>query len=312
ASAQVAAGLGPIAIGTDGGGSIRIPAAFSGCYGFKPSFGRIPLYPPSALETLSHAGPLTNTVRDAALVMDVLAGSDDRDRNSLPGSEPDYLAALDGDPVGLWRGKRLAWSPDLGYAPIEPEVRQIAETAAQRFSDLGCEVEQVNPGWPDPHETWNYFFYDPLIASIADRFDEVRDLLDPGLVAAAERRGQVKVVDYLKAQFARNEYWDQVRAFFERYDLLLTPTMPLGAFDILRDAPDQIAGRPVQGLGWSPFTFPFNLTGQPAASLPCGFTTDGLPVGLQIVGRRHADYAVLRASAAFEAIAPWRGRRPEL
>jgi aspartyl-tRNA(Asn)/glutamyl-tRNA(Gln) amidotransferase subunit A len=120
------------------------------------------------------------------------------------------------------------------------------------------------------------------------------------------------MVNYVRAHFQRNAFWDRVRAFFERYDLLLTPTMPLGAFEIMRNAPEQIAGRPVEGLGWSPFTYPFNLTGQPAASLPCGFTSDGLPIGLQVIGRRHDDQSVLRAAATFEAAVPWQGKRPEL
>ena len=316
ASAQVAAGLGPIAIGTDGGGSIRIPAAFSGCYGLKPSFGRVPIYPPSPAESLSHAGPITYTVRDAALTMDVIAGPDDRDRGSLPAGGAAYLAACEdhasADPRQALDGLRLAWSADLGFAPIEPEVRQTAEAAARRFVELGCEVEAVDLDWSSPQEIWGHFFYDSIAASFADRFDEVRDLLDPGLAAAAEERLQIGMPEYLKAQFARNAFWDEVRPLFDRYDLLLTPTMPLVAFEIMRDEPDEIAGTPVKGLGWSPFTYPFNLTGQPAASLPCGVTSDGLPVGLQIVGRRHADSTVLRASAAFEAAAPWHAHRPRL
>lgn len=308
ASAQVAAGLGPIAIGSDGGGSIRIPASFAGCYGLKPSFGRVPIYPPSPVEPISHVGPLTNTVRDAALTMQVIAHPDDRDRNSLPESGVDYLAACEGD----LRGLRVAWSANLGYAPIEPEVRQIAETAARRFAELGCSVEEVTPGWPDPEATWNVFFYGGMAATVGDRLEEVRDLLDPGLAEVAERIRSASLLDYVRATVERNAYWAEVRRLFERYDLLLTPTLPLTAFEILKNTPDHIAGRPVRGLNWSPFTYPFNLTGQPAASVPCGFTAEGLPVGLQIVGRRHADATVLRASAAFEALAPWQGRRPAL
>jgi aspartyl-tRNA(Asn)/glutamyl-tRNA(Gln) amidotransferase subunit A len=304
----VAAGLGPIAVGTDGGGSIRIPAAFAGCFGLKPSFGRVPIYPPSALEEISHAGPLTNTVRDAALTMNVIAGPDDRDRNSLPSTDLDYLAACE----RALEGFRVAWSADLGYAPLEPEVRRTAEAAARRFADFGCEVDAVDIDWPNSLDSWNYFFYGNLTAQLADNWNDVRSLLDPGLAERLEPWRGTSMVDYVKAHFQRNAFWDRVRAFFERYDLLLTPTMPLGAFEIMRNAPEQIAGRPVEGLGWSPFTYPFNLTGQPAASLPCGFTSDGLPIGLQVIGRRHADESVLRAAAAFEAAAPWQGKRPEL
>jgi Asp-tRNA(Asn)/Glu-tRNA(Gln) amidotransferase A subunit family amidase len=308
ASAQVAAGLGPIAIGTDGGGSIRIPASFTGCYGFKPSFGRVPVYPASPNEPIAHTGPLANTVRDAVLVMSVIAGPDDRDRNSLPAVGLEYLGACNGHVRGL----RIAWSTDLGYGHVDPEVQQAAEAAARRFGDLGCEIEAVGVQWPFPVEVWNSLFYGGLVAFLGPRFNEVRSMLDPGLAGIIEQCREDSMQDYVQAQFARNALWDQVRRLFEHYDLLLTPTMPLPAFEILRNTPGNVPGRLPEGLGWSFLTFPFNVTGQPAASLPCGFTRDGLPIGLQMVGRRHADLAVLRASAAFEALAPWRRRRPEV
>jgi aspartyl-tRNA(Asn)/glutamyl-tRNA(Gln) amidotransferase subunit A len=307
-SAQVAAGLGPIAIGTDGGGSIRIPASFAGCYGLKPSFGRVPVYPASPNEPIAHTGPLTNTVRDAALVMNVIAGPDDRDRNSLPASAVDYVAACD---HGV-RGLRVAWSSDLGFGPVDPEVRQVAEAAARRFDELGCDVETVRLDWDIPLEAWNSFFYGGLVAFLVPRLGEARELLDPGLAAIVEQCRDDSMVGYVQAQFARNALWDGVRHFFERYDLLVTPTMPLTAFEIRRNAPGNVPGRLAEGLAWSFLTFPFNVTGQPAASLPCGFSQDGLPIGLQVVGRRHADVTVLRASAAFEAAAPWQSRRPDL
>jgi aspartyl-tRNA(Asn)/glutamyl-tRNA(Gln) amidotransferase subunit A len=308
ASAQVAAGLGPLAIGTDGGGSIRIPAAFAGCFGFKPSFGRVPVYPAAPNEAVSHTGPLTNTVRDAALAMAVIAGPDERDRNSLPPAGLDYLAACDGDLKGL----RAAWSPDLGYATVDPQVRRSAETAALRFAGLGCEVEAVDLAWPAPEEAWNAIFYGGIVASVGERFDELRDRLDPGLAALIEQCRHDSMGAYLKALIARNAFWDRVRGLFERFDLLLTPTMPLPAFELERNTPWPVPGRLPESLAWSFFTYPFNLTGQPAASLPCGFTAEGLPIGLQVVGRRHADITVLRASAAYEAAAPWQNRRPAL
>ncbi|MBI1878659.1 MAG: amidase [Chloroflexi bacterium] len=306
-SAQVAAGLGPIAIGTDGGGSIRIPAAFAGCLGFKPSFGRVPVYPAAPNEAVSHIGPLTNTVRDAALTLNVIAGPDERDRNSLPAAGLDYLAACDGDLNGL----RVAWSPDLGYATVDPQVRRITEAAALRFSEFGCAVEAVDLAWPDPDEAWCAIFYGGIVASVGDRFDEIRDRLDPGLAAIIEVLRRDSLPDYVKALVARNAYWDQVRTLFERFDLLLTPTIPHPAFEITRNTPWPVPGRLVESLAWSFFTYPFNLTGQPAASLPCGFSSDGLPIGLQVVGRRHADTTVLRAAAVFEAAAPWQDRRPQ-
>jgi aspartyl-tRNA(Asn)/glutamyl-tRNA(Gln) amidotransferase subunit A len=307
-SAQVAAGLGPIAIGTDGGGSIRIPAAFAGCFGFKPSFGRVPVYPAAPNEAVSHTGPLTNTVRDAALTMNAIAGPDERDRNSLPAAGLDYLAACEGDLKGL----RVAWSADLGYATVEPQVRRVAEAAALRFAQLGCDVETVDIAWSNPKAAWEAIFYGGIVVAVGDRFDEVRDQLDPGLAALIEGCRHDSQVDYVKALVARNAFWDQARALFEQFDLLLTPTTPIPAFEIMHDTPWPVAGRLGESLAWSYFTYPFNLTGQPAASLPCGFTDDSLPVGLQVVGRRHADATVLRAAAAFEAAAPWQARRPPL
>ena len=307
-SAQVAAGLGPIAIGTDGGGSIRIPAAFAGCFGFKPSFGRVPVYPAAPNEAVSHTGPLTNTVRDAALTMNVIAGPDDRDRNSLPASGLDYLAACDGDVKGL----RVAWSADLGYATVDPQVRRMAEAAALRFAELGCDLETVDITWSNPDEAWNAIFYGGIVATVGDRFDAIRDQLDPGLAAIVEACRHDSQMQYVKALVARNAFWDEARTLFERFDLLLTPTVPLPAFELTRNTPWLVPGRLIESLGWSFFTYPFNLTGQPAANLPCGFTSDGLPIGLQVVGRRHADATVLCAAAAFEAAAPWRDRRPQL
>ena len=307
ASAQVAAGLGPIAIGTDGGGSIRIPASFAGCYGFKPSFGRVPVYPPSPNEPIAHTGPLANTVRDAALAMSVIAGPDDRDRNSFPPASVDYVGACDG---GV-RNLRVGWSANLGYGVVDSEVGQQAEAAARRFEELGCRVETVEPRWSFPLEAWNAFFDGGLVAFLAPRVDE-RNLLDPGLARIVERLEGDRMIGYVQAQFARNAFWDEVRRWFETYDLLLTPTMPIPAFEVMHDTPGVAPGRLPEGLGWSFLTFPFNLTGQPAASVPCGFTRAGLPVGLQVVGRRHDDITVLRASAAFEAASPWQRRRPVL
>ena len=308
ASAQVAAGLGPLAVGTDGAGSIRIPASFAGVFGLKPSFGRVPIYPASALESLSHAGPMTWHVRDAAAMLTVIAGPDDRDRNTLPASGVDYVAACDGDLKGL----RVAWSPDLGYAPLEPQVRQVAERAARVFADLGCELEEVELRWPDPAETEHYFFYGCLAGQLGPNLDDIRDRLDPGLVPILEQWRDRRMVDFVQALFDRVAFWHAVRPTFERYDLLVCPTMALTAFELRLEAPAAVAGRPVSGLDWCYFTYPFNLTGQPAANLPAGLADDGLPVGLQVVGRRYDDASVLRACAAFEAAAPWQGRRPSL
>jgi len=315
-SAQVAAGLGPIAIGTDGGGSLRIPAAFAGCYGFKPSFGRVPMHPPSPNASVAHTGPLTDSVRDAALVTNVIARPNDRDRLSLPPSGLDYLAACSEEARELsLPGLRVAWCADLGfdYGPVDPEVLRATEAAARRFAGFGCVLEDApRPGWSAPMEIWNTIFYGGIVGQIGGDLERTRELLDPGLVRIVEEYQSDSLRAYVQAELARNAFWDEVCQFFERFDLLLTPTVPMPAFALMRNTPGPVLGRLAEGLGWSFFTYPFNLTGQPAASIPCGFTADGLPIGLQLVGRRHADAVVLAASAAFEAVSPWQSTRPML
>jgi len=309
AAAAVAAGLGPLGLGTDGGGSIRIPASFSGIYGFKPSFGRVPQHPGfPGWETLSHTGPMTRTVRDAALMLDAIAGPDDRDRHSLPAQRGSYLSACD-EPV---RGLSVAWSPDLGYAAVDPEVGRIAQEAAAVFETLGCHVEAVNPGWENPEEVFATLVAAETFAALADKLDQWRDGMDSTLVRFLERGRSVTTADYIRASHRRIAYWQEVQTFLARFDLLLTPTLAVPPFALGSLGPREIAGQRVSPLGWLPFTYPFNLTGQPAASVPAGFTADRLPVGLQIVGRRHSDRTVLAASAAFEAARPWIPRRPPL
>lgn len=308
AGAAVAAGLGPLAVGTDGGGSIRIPASFSGIFGFKPSFGLVPIYPPSAAESLSHAGPMTRTVRDAALMLNVIAGPDERDRNSLPASGVDYLAALEGGIQGL----KVAWSPDLGYAKVDPQVRAITTAAIKTFTDLGCHLEQADPGFEDPEPTWATLFYAGIGARLSEHLPEQRDRIDPPLVRIIEEGQAISAFQLMQASFRRAAMWDIVRRFFERYDLLLTPTVAVPPFMVGIERPEDIAAQGISRRGWFAFTFPFNLTGQPAATVPCGWTADGLPIGLQIVGRRYDDITVLKAAAAFEAAMPWAHRRPPL
>jgi aspartyl-tRNA(Asn)/glutamyl-tRNA(Gln) amidotransferase subunit A len=308
AGAAVAAGLAPLAVGTDGGGSIRIPASFCGIYGLKPSFGRVPSGPGlPGWETLAHTGPMTRTVRDAALMLDALAGPDDRDRHSLPaGDGASYLEACDAGIAGL----SVAWSADLGHGRVDPEVAEICGEAAVRFESLGCHVEVVMPTWDDPEEIFRTLASAEAFAAYRDRLAESERLLDPSFIELLRMGELVTAEEYLRAVLRRRELWTEVHRFLARFDLLITPTLAVAAFPL--DAPPirEIAGQPVSPLGWTPFTFPFNLTGQPAASVPAGFTAAGLPVGLQIVGRRHADRTVLAASAAFEAEVPWRERRP--
>jgi aspartyl-tRNA(Asn)/glutamyl-tRNA(Gln) amidotransferase subunit A len=309
AAAAVASALGPVALGTDGGGSLRIPAAFCGVYGYKPSWGRVPQHPSfPGWEHLGVTGPITRTVRDAALVLDVIAGGDDRDRHSLPRESGSYLEACDDDIKGL----HVAWTPDLGYATVDPAVQTVCENAAAEFEALGCHVEVVNPGWEDCEETFRTIVAAQFYAAWSDELPAQEAQLDASLVKFIRRGGAVTAREYVLAMERVRAYWHEAQTFLSRFDLLLTPTASVAPFPVGQSPPREISGQPISILGWMPFTFPFNLTGQPAASVPAGVTEDGLPVGLQIVGRRHADRAVLAASAAFEAACPWSERRPQL
>jgi Asp-tRNA(Asn)/Glu-tRNA(Gln) amidotransferase A subunit family amidase len=307
AAAAVAAGLGPVALGTDGGGSIRIPAACCDLYGFKPSFGRVPNHPAfPGWERFAQAGPLTRTVRDAALVLDVIAGQDDRDLDSLPASPDAFLGACSGDIQGF----HVAWAPDLGFTRVDREVLALCEEAAGQFESLGCHVEVVNPAWGSPEEAFGTVVSAQFHAAWADRLPQDEALMDATLVKFIRRGGAVTVRQYVDALAWTRSFWLDVHAFLERFDLLLTPTLAVPPFGGDGPPPREIAGERVSVLGWMPFTYPFNMTGQPAASVPAGFTPAGLPVGLQIVGRRHADRSVLAASAAYESACPWTGRYP--
>jgi aspartyl-tRNA(Asn)/glutamyl-tRNA(Gln) amidotransferase subunit A len=309
ASAAVAAGLGPLAIGTDGGGSIRIPASCAGIFGHKPTYGLIPVYPPSAAWSVSHVGPMTRTVADAALMMNACVGIDERDAFSLPAPRVDYVKALV-EPV---KGLRVAWSPDLGYArAVDEEVKSACATAARRFHEAGCRVDEVRLDWPSPKAMWETIFLGGLSARIASSLAERPADVDPGLAGMIERALRWEPTRYVQAWFDRLAWAEHPRRLFAKYDVLLTPTIACPPFKVDLDNAPEIAGVPLEPYDWIPFTYPFNMTGHPGASVPCGFTKDGLPIGLQIVGRRLADATVLRMAAAFEAMAPWAAKRPPI
>ena len=302
AAVAAALGMGPLAVGTDGGGSIRIPASFTGVFGLKPSFGRVPVFPPSAVGVMSHVGPIAFSARDAGLMMNGMTGADARDPFSLPADGTDYLAACDG---GV-RGLRVAWSPTLGYAPVDAEVRTLCERAARVFADeLGCAVEEADPGFANPAPWFKLLWACGLGAAVRDYFPVWADRMDPGLVAMVREYDSATAAELAIAHAERLKLYDTTRHFFERFDLLLTPTMPTTAWRAGVPIPAEIAGASTAEFRYTPFTFPFNMTGHPAASVPCGISSTGMPVGLQIVGRRWADAQVLRAAAAFEDARPW-------
>lgn len=309
AAAAVASGLGPLALGTDGGGSVRIPAAFCGVYGFKPSFGRVPHHGGfPGWHHVSHVGLLTRSVRDAAAMLDVVAGGDARDRRSLPREPGAYLDACAEDVKGL----HVAWTPDLGYAAVDPRMLAVCENAAAEFESLGGHVEVVNPAWENPEDAFSTLIAAQFYAALSGELPHAESRMDPTLVTFIRKGGSITTREYLQAYDQIDAYWQEVQAFLARFDLLLMPTVAVLPFPADERPPREVAGQATSPLGWMPFTYPFNLTGQPAASVPAGWTEDGLPVGLQIVGQRHADRTVLAASAAWEAAHPWSERRPVL
>jgi aspartyl-tRNA(Asn)/glutamyl-tRNA(Gln) amidotransferase subunit A len=311
-AAAVAAGLGPLALGSDGAGSIRIPAGFCGLVGLKPTFGRVPMFPAAGgHELVAHVCPLARTVRDAALMLNVVARHDPRDPFALPDDDVDYLAAVEQPLGGGGRpGRvRIAWSPDLGFAAVEPETREIAAAAARAFDETGATVEEASPEIGDPGWILQALYGGAQAGAHAARPPEQKAQMDPALVAYADAAATLSVGEYVRAVIARQAMVDALRRFFERYDLLLTPTLGLPAFPLGQVGPREVAGREVTHLGWT-LCYPFNYSGQPAVSVPAGWTAGGLPVGLQIVGRRLEDALVLRAAATFETLRPWAGRRP--
>ncbi len=308
ASAQVAAGLGPLAQGGDGGGSIRIPSSFAGVFGLKPTLGAVPYVPMPHNGLLSHLGPMTRTVSDAALMLGAIAGYDPADRFSQPYPPRDFLAGLQ---AGV-AGRKALFSPTLGYAKVDPEVAEATARAAARFTELGAEVEEGDPGFGDPTGFFIVLYQSAIAGGLVQHLDEWESEMDPGLVHMVRRGMEYSAVDYVQARIERLAFCDRVARFFEEYDLLLTPATAVPAFAVGQVAPTPGRFEAEDLFAWTPFSFPFNATGHPAASAPCGFTADGLPIGLQIVGRLHEDREVLQAAAAFERIAPWADRRPEV
>jgi Asp-tRNA(Asn)/Glu-tRNA(Gln) amidotransferase A subunit family amidase len=306
AATSVAAGVTPLALGTDGGGSIRIPASFCGVFGMKAQFGRVPVFPTSATPTLGHVAPMARSVRDAALLLNVISGFDARDPASISGPVPDYLAACDA-PVD---GMRVAWSPTLGYARPNQEVLEIAEGAVRAFEDFGCSVELVEEVIEDPVDMWNAEFYAGAGTRLKGALRNSRELLDPAVAEILEDALRGTVEEYYTKVFARYELREKVRRFFESYNLLLTPTLPVPPFEGGVNVPPELHDRSI--VSWVYYTYPFNLTGNPAASIPCGFTDDRLPVGLQMVTGTNRETDLLRAAAAFEAARPWAHVVPDL
>ncbi len=307
AAASIAAGVTPFGLGTDGGGSIRLPSALTGLFGIKGHFGRVPVFPTSATPTLAHVGPMARTVRDAALLLQVVSGYDPRDPGSVAQPVPDFLVECDMSPRGL----KLAWSPTLGYARPDPEVLKLVEDAVSVFEKLGCKVELVEHVFDDPVEQFMAEFFAGAGTRLRSVLLERRELLDPAVARTLDKALSQTMNSYYGTVFQRYDLRTKLCAFFEKYDALLTPTLPVAAFDAERDYPEGLADDD-NILAWIFYTYPFNLTGLPAASIPAGFTKAKLPVGLQIVGRHLGEHLIFRLAAAFEEERPWAGQRPPM
>ncbi len=316
-AAAVATGMGPVSLASDGGGSIRVPASFCGVYGLNPSYGRVPMYPGnrdsrypgfSGWESLERIGPITRTVTDAALMLDVIAGPDSRDRHSLPGSTESYRDGLETDLSGLRIGWTLDWGGD---ARVDTDVADLVERAVEQFALLGAVVESACPRFPDPGAT-----FETLTALDADLV-ALRGLMDrypngqapPRLQSLLQK--ERSFADATNAIAARKDMYNSFWRFFEHYDLLVTPTAPVAAHSIDLAGPSEIGGMQVtSSMPLAQFTAPISMVGNPSASIPCGWTGGGLPVGLQVVGNHLDDRLVLQASRAFELVQPWADRRP--
>ncbi len=299
AAASVAAGITPISLGTDGGGSLRIPGSLTGLAAIKGQFGRIPVWPVSATTTLAHVGPMARTVEDAALLFMACAGYDARDPYSVAGPVPDLLAACKQDVKGL----RVAYSPTLGYARPDAEVLRVVEAAVKQFEALGCTVDLVERVFErDPVDIWSAEFYAGAGTRLRPFLESQRELLDPAVADILDQALRQDLRDYYGKVFERYALRDALRPLFERYDILLSPVLPVTSLDVGKDVPEHLGDRNL--VSWVYYTYPFNLTGQPAATVCAGIASDGMPVGLQIVGRALGESDVVRAMAAYERTQP--------
>ncbi len=295
-SAAVAAGYAPLALGTDGGGSIRIPCAFTNTFGLKPSFGRVPAFPLSPYGTVAHVGPMTRSVKDAALMLNTISQPDARDWHSLPFDDTDYAVKL----KRTLKGLRVAFSATLGYAEVDPDIALLVQRAVDVLQGLGAKVTAVDPGFVDPAAMFKTLWWSGARTAMGHLPPEKKALLDPILADVVEQAASITADEIVAATQARGALGSQMRQFMQNYDVLVTPAVPIAAFEAGKLQPDN-AETQGRWVNWTPFTYPFNLTQQPAASIPCGFTQAGLPAGLQVVGRMFDDQTVLRVCAAYEA-----------
>lgn len=298
AAASIAAGVTPFGLGTDGGGSVRIPCSFSGLAGIKGQFARVPVWPSSAAPTLVHIGPMARSMEDAALLFTAVAGYDDRDPFSVASAVPDVLSATKASVQDL----RVAYSPTFGYAKPDAEVIAVIEKAVKSLEGIGCNIEIVDTLFEDPLDLWTAEFYAGVGVRLRTFIENQRDLLDPAVAQVLQNALSQDMHSYYEKVFERYEFRNQVRKIFDQFDIVLSPVLPVASLDVGINVPDHLTDRNL--VSWVYYTYPFNLTGQPAGTVSAGLTAEGMPVGLQIVGRALGEYDVVRMGAAFERIRP--------
>ncbi len=309
-AAAVGSGLGPLALGNDGGGSVRIPAACCGVFGHKPSLGRVPVFPRIELhaESYVHIGPIVRYVKDAALMLDAIKGPHDGDRYSLPDDKTSYLENISKKPDKL----KIGCSIDLGFAKIiDPDIEKNVFDSTKKFEELGWTVENVKLKIKKPNTAFYTFYTADYAYDLKSKLKDWRDKIDPELIKMVDAGFGYSGFDVMRAMSQRTKLYEAFYKFFKNYDILITPTIAIPPFELGIMFPPQINGKNVSPTAWMPFTFPFNFTGHPASSIPCGWTDEGLPIGMQIVGNRFNDLLVLQVSQAFEEIAPWQEKRPK-
>jgi len=299
--ATVAAALvmGTLHIATDGGGSIRIPAGFTGLFGFKATWGIVPAHPHPPPLTLWHQGPISRTVSDAALMLTVIARPDARDWYQAPPLNIDYRQGLEDGVKGL----RVAYSPTMGYAKVDPEVAKLVEKAVQSFAELGARVEQIDLALEDPIAIMQPLWAVALAMAVAPLTAAQRALCDQPMLELAEPGFRLSALEYRQIEKQRENFARRMLALHAQYDLLVTPQLATTAFEVNHEVPPNTEMK--RWWQWSPFTYAFNLTQQPAATVPCGFASNGLPVAMQLVGTKFADALVLRAAQAYEHAHPF-------
>lgn len=307
AAVAASAGFGPLHLGSDGGGSIRMPAHFCSIFGLKPTYGRVPHVPVSNNDYGTHIGPMSRTTAESAMMLRVMSGPHYLDHTSSEAMPPDYLANLQTS----MKGKKIAFSIDLGFARVDPDVEKAIRAAADAFKALGATVEEVTPSWGPKGEDLARFFWTAKDARRLHILPEWESRMGADYVACMRAGANFTSSEWLNRRQEKYDYLADMQSFLENWDFFLTPACSVTAFPPTQMRPDHWPQHDWDWMAWAEFMYPFNFSGNPASVIPCGFDSAGLPIGLQIVGKRFDDLGVLQASQAFEEAVPVHRQRPD-